>query len=128
MGYDLYPVTERVFGTVKIHDQCGAYECHAPAVAAAPIHTPEDTGVWWLCEEHADNLPRGEGARGEHSGLHAYEIPQTCRANSLGADHPPCGAAADYIVITGHRDADGAPYLGTVSVCEKHARRAGAAA
>src|SRR5215211_3960370 len=112
---------ERIFGTVVVHDQCAIYRCNESTVAAVPIQTTEDTGVWWLCEQHADVLPWLEGVRGRHDPPQVYNLSATCRYNSLGADLPPCGGAADYLAIVEYRNASGNPQLGTVSLCKRHA-------
>jgi hypothetical protein len=112
---------ERVFGVVAVYDQCAINECREPTVAAAPIQTPDDSGVWWLCEEHADRLPWFEGVHGRRGSPRVYNLSPTCRYNSLGPDLPPCGGAADYVAITGNRRADGL-HLSVVSLCARHAK------
>jgi hypothetical protein len=112
---------ERIFGVVKVHAECAVGECQESTVAAAPIQIPDDTGVWWLCEKHADAMPWFEGLRGRRASPVVQNLSPTCRMNSLGPDLPPCGGAADYLAIAGRRSADGGLQLETVSLCERHA-------
>jgi hypothetical protein len=93
----------------------------SPRWAAAPIQIPDDAGVWWLCEKHADAMPWFEGVGGRRAAPVVYNLSPTCRINSLGPDFPPCGGAADYLAIAGRLDADGALHLEVASVCERHA-------
>jgi hypothetical protein len=114
----------RIFGVVAVHDECAVGECHEPASAAAPMQLPMDTGVWWLCENHADVMPWFEGVNGRLEPPRVFNLAPTCCVHSLGGEYPSCGAAADYLVITQNHEDDGTGFLGVVSVCERHAKQA----
>jgi hypothetical protein len=101
-----------LFGVVPIKDTCMA--CSNPAVAVFPIRTPEECGVYWLCDQHALTMIGATG--GDPAGMPS-ELSRTC---GLG-DDVPCGALASHVAIIGTRDDEGAPLgLGIVSVCQRH--------
>ena len=74
---------ERIFGVVKVHAECAVGKSQEPTVAAAPIQIPDDAGVWWICEKHADAMPWFEGV-----GVADAPLP------SSTTSHQPVGSTA----------------------------------
>ena len=105
---------EVFFGAVEISgNRCGVEGCDAEPLAAQPIHTSEETGVWWLCREHADEVSR------TLPDLHGQPLPAaitpTCGFGGRDGD-APCGGMSTHVAIVGIKD-DG---LDAVSVCARH--------
>jgi hypothetical protein len=113
---------ERIFGILAVHGECAVGKCNEPTVAAAPMQILDETGVLWLCEQHADVLPWFEGIRSRHGPPRVFNLSPTCHVTSLGPDHSTCGGAADYVALIGRRYVEGALHFETASVCERHAR------
>jgi hypothetical protein len=103
---------EVFYGAVEISgSRCGVEGCDAEPVAAQPIRTSEETGVRWLCREHADEL------------LHAVpdDLPTAVRLINPtcgfgGQGDAPCGGASTHVAIVGIKDHG----LDLVSVCARH--------
>jgi hypothetical protein len=105
----------QVFGVVTMNDTCSVAGCGNQAVAAFPVRTPQENGVWWLCDRDARAVM--SAATGDHSDGRPQEPTRTC---GLGED-VPCGALASRVAIVGIRDDQGGrPHLRIVSICQRH--------
>lgn len=76
----------QVFGVVTMNDTCSVAGCGNQAVAAFPVRTPQENGVWWLCDRDARAVM--SAATGDHPDGMPQELTRTC---GLGED-VPCGA------------------------------------
>ena len=107
---------DEFFGTVEIAGKrCGVDDCGREPVYAMPIRTPEETGVWWFCREHADEAVEKLGSDPKNP---ISEIVPTCGGPGSGS---PCGAAATHLAIVGVQGMG----LQLISLCERHAQEVG---
>ena len=103
---------EVFFGAVEISgNRCGVQGCGGEPVAAQPIHTSEETGVRWLCREHAAELPQ---AIPDQLRSVVRLVAPTCGFGGRGA--APCGGLSTHVAIVGTKDHG----LDLVSVCARH--------
>ncbi len=106
----------QVFGVVAMNDTCSVAGCGNQAVAGFAVRTPEENGIWWLCD-HDARAVIAAATDGHPDGM-PQELTRTC---GLGED-VPCGALAFNVAIIGIRDDHRGPYLRIVSICERHER------
>ena len=103
---------EVFFGAVEISgSRCGVQGCGGEPVAAQPIHTSEETGVRWLCREHAAELPQ---AIPDHLRSVVRLVAPTCGFGGRGA--APCGGMSTHVAIVGTKGHG----LDLASVCTRH--------
>ena len=104
---------EVFYGAVEISgSRCGVEGCDAEPVAAQPIRTSEETGVRWLCREHADELCTPSPTISQL--LSGCSIRPAALVGAFG--DAPCGSVSTHVAIVGIKDHG----LDLVSVCARH--------
>ncbi len=83
----------QVFGVVTMKDTCSVAGCGNQAVAAFPVCTPEENGIWWLCDRDARAVIAA--ATNDHPDRMPQELTRT---RGLG-EVVPCGAFASSVAI-----------------------------